>query len=117
MKLNIDYEYCDDPDHAASFSSELKNWSDDVGYKNYTIKLSGLHEASELKLQYDSSVGIKPNNYKLEANGFYKRGYLPEMELELLTFVDTDNNEIKSYVSKSVLLQNYFKPNFYHFDS
>jgi hypothetical protein len=100
MKIQIDYDYCEELDHAAKFSSELRNWSEDVGFKNYTIKVIGSHEASELNLAFDGSIGFKPNNYKAEATGSYKRGYLPEMDLDLICFVDINNKEIKLYVSQ-----------------
>lgn len=58
-----------------------------------------VHPTSELNFNFDGSVGMSPNNYRLEATGNYKRGYLPEMELEMFGFVDVDNKEVKFYVS------------------
>lgn len=101
-RLQIDYDYSEDEYHHATFKSEIKNWSEELGFKNYTISVSGTHEASELKLEFDGSIGLKPNNYKMEATGIYKRGYLPEMELNSLCFIDIDSKEIKIYVSCSL---------------
>lgn len=98
-RLQIDYDYAEDEDQHATFKSEIKNWSEELGFKNYTISVTGSHVASELNLIFDGSIGLKPNNYKLEATGSYKRGYLPEMELMSVCFIDLDSKEMKIYVS------------------
>lgn len=43
---------------------------------------------------------LKQQYYLTEASGTYKRGYLPEMELECQCFADFKEKEIKIYVSK-----------------
>ena len=106
-KLEIDYDYTEDEVHHATFRSEIKNMTDIVGYKNYTISLFALHTASELELIFDGSIGLKPKNYKVESTGSYKRGYLPLVELELISFVDTETREIKIYVSLHHFLLNF----------
>lgn len=98
-KVEVDFDYTEDEDHHAKFRADVKNLSEDVGYKNYTISLSAIHLASELNLLFDGTVGLKPNNYRIDAAGTYKRGYLPDMELELIGFLDIDSREIKVYVS------------------
>lgn len=100
LKLHVSYDYSEDIDHAAVFSSELRNWSEELGYKNYTVNLLANHPASELNFVFDGSIGHKPNNYKMDAFGSYKRGYLPEMEMDFVTYGDLDEKEIKFYVSK-----------------
>lgn len=97
--LEVDFDYTEEEDHHAKFKSEIKNMTADVGFKNYTISLFASHPASELNLVFDGSMGLRPKNYKVEAFGSYKRGYLPEMELELVGFVDTETKEAKLYVS------------------
>lgn len=104
--MQLDYDYCEEPEHAAKFYSELRNWSEELGHKNYTMKVTGIHEASEFNLDFDSSIFIKNSKYKVEATGRYKRGYLPEMELELDLQLDYSNKQIKIFVSK--LIFNYF---------
>lgn len=106
-RVEVDFDYANDEDHHASFTSEIKNLSEDVGYKNYTIAMTGKHTASELNLIFDGSVGLKPNHYKIESTGTYKRGYLPDMDLVLDGFIDIDNKEIKFYVSFLVLMKYY----------
>lgn len=101
--IQIDYDYKEDEDHHASFKSEINNLSENVGYKNYSISIAAQHMASELNLNFDGSLGLKPNFYKIDAIGNYKRGYLPEMELELTGFIDSVSKEIKFYVSFSKL--------------
>lgn len=99
MKLQLNYDYCEDPDHAAQFYSELKNWSENLAYKNYSMKVSATHPASELIFLFDGSIDLESNNYKGDATGVYKRGYLPEMEMELISFFDFEKKEIKIFVS------------------
>lgn len=98
--LEIELDYTEDEDHHAKFKSEIKNMTAEVGFKNYTITLFASHPASELNLVFDGSMGFQPKNYKVEAFGSYKRGYLPEMELDLIGFVDTETKEVKFYVSR-----------------
>lgn len=96
--LEIDFDYTEDEDHHAKFKSEIRNMTAEAGFKNYTISLFASHIASELNLAFDGSMGLQPKNYKIEAAGSYKRGYLPEMELELIGFIDTETKEAKFYV-------------------
>lgn len=96
-KLELDIDYTEDESHHAKFTYVIKNQTDTLGYKNYTVHVTGDHDASELHLFLDGSMGIQDNIYKMEANGNYKRGYLPEMELEYLSFVDFNNKEIRFY--------------------
>lgn len=97
-KVEIDVDYTQDEDHHAKFSAELKDLSETVGYKNYSINVKGNHEASNLNLFFDGSIGLQPSLYKAEALASYKRSYLPEQELELIGFFNADNKEIKYYV-------------------
>lgn len=102
-KIEIDYDYTDDEDRHAKFSSEIKNLSEDVGYKNYTITMSGSHPSTDWNMAFDGSIGLRPNHYQIDATGNYKREYLADMELEMIGFMDTERKEIKIYVSfKSV---------------
>lgn len=103
-KIEIDVDYTEDESHHAKFTSIIENLSEKVGHKNYTIHVNGDHEASELHLFLDGSLGVQQNYYKMEGNGNYKRGYLPEMELELLSFIDVNKKELKFYVSKGGLV-------------
>lgn len=100
-KIEIDVDYTEDESHHAKFISIIENQSDRVGYKNYTVHVNGEHDASDLHLFLDGSLGLQQNYYKMEANGNYKRGYLPDMELELLSYIDFNQKEIKIYVSTS----------------
>lgn len=111
-KVEIDYEYTEDEDHHAKFITEIRNMTDQVGFKNYTIFLYGSHPASDLILNLDGSVGLKPTNYKIDMMGHYKRGYLPDMELEMLSFVDTKAKEIKIYVRICFLVSLFFNKSF-----
>lgn len=104
-KLELDIDYTEDEDHHAKFITEIKNLSENVGYKNYTILVQGDHGASDLHLLLGGSMGMQNNYYKMEATGNYKRGYLPDMELELLGYADADNKEIKLYVSYFLIIK------------
>lgn len=97
----MNYDYCEDSDHAAQFYSELKNWSKNLGYKNYSMKVSATHPASELIFSFDGSIDLESNIYKGDATGVYKRGYLPEMEMQFMSFFDFEKKEIKIFVSYS----------------
>lgn len=98
-KIELDVDYTEDEDHHAKFTAELKDLSEEVGFKNYSIHVRGKHPVTNLKLEFDGSVGIQSNLYKTEAIAVYQRSYLPEQELELIGFFNAENKEIKYYVS------------------
>lgn len=98
-KVEVDIDYTEDESHHAKFLSIVKNVTKEVGYKNYTVHVNGDHDASDFHLLLDGSIGVLKDIYKVEANGNYKRGYLPDMDLEFLTFIDFDLREGKFYVS------------------
>lgn len=98
--LEIDFVYTEDEDHHAKFKSEIRNVTAREGNKNYTVAIYASHVVSELNLVFDGSMSLQPKNYKIEAAGSYKRGYLPEMELELVGFIDTETKEVKFFVSE-----------------
>lgn len=97
-RVEIDYVYTEDEDHHAKFAAEIKNWSEELGYKNYTVSVLSSHPATNLNLLYDASIGLKPNYYRIEATGLYKISFLAEMELDMVSFIDVDKKEIKVYV-------------------
>lgn len=99
-KVEIDVDYTKEEEHHAKFSAELKDLSHAAGYKNYSFHVKGNHEASNLDLFFDGSIGLQPSLYKVEALASYKRSYLTEQELELIGFFNADNKEIKYYVRK-----------------
>lgn len=98
-KIDLDVDYTEDQDHHAKFTAELKDLSEEVGFKNYSIHVKGDHPISGLEIFFDGSIGLQSNLYKTEAVAGYKRGYLPDQELELIAFFNADNKEIKYYVS------------------
>jgi hypothetical protein len=96
----LDYDYSEDPDQAARFLTKLT--SENAGYKNYTLKLLATHVISELNLDFESSMCLRPNIYSIDGAGVYKRGYLPDMEIELQCFANLKEKEIKVYVSARI---------------
>lgn len=99
-KIDLDIKYTEDEDHHAKFIAELKDLSDAVGFKNYSIHVRGDHPVTSLEFFLDGSVGIQSNLYKTEAVAGYKRSYLSDQGLELIGFFNADTREIKYYVSK-----------------
>lgn len=98
-KVEIEVDYADDEDRHAKFVAELKDLSEQVGYKNYSLHVTGDHPISSLVLFFDGSIGFQPSLYQFEAVASHQRGYLPQQELELIGFFNSDNKEIKYYVS------------------
>lgn len=97
-KIAIEFDYSVDSDHFAKFTTTLKNLTDECGYKNYSLQVFGSHVATDFILNFESSMGIMPNNYKIEAIGNYKRSYLPDMALDLVSFIDAASKKFKFYV-------------------
>ena len=99
MKTEIEFEYADDEDQLAKFTTVIRNLTNEVGYKNYTFQITGVHVATELNLLVDGSVCTKPNIYKFETKGTYKRSYLDIQDLETFGFIDSENKKVKFFVS------------------
>lgn len=98
-KVGIDVDYSEDEDRHAKFGLEIKDLTEEVGYKNYSVHVSAVHVNTNLNLLYDASIGIQPSLYKTEAFATYSRSFLPDQELELIGFFNYDSREIKYYVS------------------
>lgn len=104
LKAEIDFEYAEDEDQLAKFTTVIRNLTNEVGHKNFTFQVTGLHVATELNLLVDGSVCAKPNIYKFETKGTYKRSYLDNQDLETFGFIDSENKKIKFFVSLTVFL-------------
>ncbi len=99
--MDFQLEYADDPEHLVKFDVSLKNLTDQVGYKNFTISINGFHEVSDLDLNFDGSIGLQPKLYELISVGHYKRGYLSLQELDMSGFINIDEKKLKFYVNIS----------------
>lgn len=98
-KIELDVDYSEDEDKHAKFVAVVKDLSEEVNYKNYSVHVFGDHQVSNLNLLFEGSVGFQSNLYKIEATASHERGYLPKQDLELIGFIDLDNREVKYYVS------------------
>ncbi|XP_055713060.1 uncharacterized protein LOC129807664 isoform X2 [Phlebotomus papatasi] len=94
LKTHLVVNYCDDPEHELRMGIELKDWTNIVGYKNYSYLLYSWHEISELDLHVAGSLGLRPGLYNTINNGRYKRGYLPLSEGIILGLIDVRNKEL-----------------------
>lgn len=99
LKTEIEFEYSEEEDQLAKFTTVLRNLTSEVGYKNYTFQITGVHEPTEFNLLVDGSVCAKPNIYKFETKGTYKRSYLDNQEIDTFGFIDSENKKIKFFVS------------------
>lgn len=104
-KLEIDIDYSNDEDRHANFGAEIKDLTEEMGHKNYSLHIKAVHVNTNLNLLYDASIGVLPNIYKTEAYATYSRSFLPNQELELIGFFDSDSREIKYYVSNFLKLK------------
>lgn len=103
LKTEIEFEYAEDEDQLAKFTTVLRNLTNEVGYKNYTFQVTGVHVATELNLLIDGTVSAKPNIYKFETKGTYKRSYLDNQDLETFGFFDSENKKVKFFVCLRII--------------
>lgn len=103
FKTEIEFEYSEEEDQSAKFTTVLRNLTNEVGYKNYTFQITGVHEPTELNLLVDGSVCVKPNIYKFETKGTYKRSYLDSQDIETFGFIDSENKKVKFFVSLRII--------------
>lgn len=99
LKTSVVADYCDDPYHLLTFDAVIKDNSPLMGYNNYTFFIKSIHEISELNLDVDGSVGIRPGLYETSSTSSYKRGYLPLQEGILVGILDMKGREIFYHVS------------------
>lgn len=102
-KIGIDADYSEDEDRHAKFGMEIRDLTEEVGYKNYSVHVSAVHANTNLNLLYDASISVQPSLYKTDAFATYSRSFLPDQELELIGFFNYDSREIKYYVSKLII--------------
>lgn len=96
-KLEIDFDYSDDPDHHAIFVTDLVNLSEEVGYRNFTMNITASHPISDIEAKFFGTIGLKTNLYSFEANGNYKKGFMGDQELQMYGYLNTDKRELKYY--------------------
>lgn len=98
LRAKFEADYCDDPDHFVNFEALAQDLSNEVGYRNYSVKVVGLHIASEVILNANGSVGARPGLYEAKSLGEYKRGYLPLQEGSLVAALNLRTKELRYFV-------------------
>lgn len=99
LRAKFEADYCDDPDHFVNFEALAQDLTSEVGYRNYSVKVVGLHIASEVILNANGSVGARPGLYEAQSLGEYKRGYLPLQDGSLVAALNLRTKEIRYLVS------------------
>lgn len=99
LRAFMEAEYCDDPDHLLTFDAVIKDNTQSVGFRNYTYYIKSNHEVSELNLDVEGSLGLRPGLYETSSLGQYKRGYLPLQTGVFNGMVDLRNREVLYEVS------------------
>lgn len=94
LKTNLDIHYTRSENHHISIGLNAKDLTPTVGYRNYTYRLFGLHEASDLDLDSMGSVGLRLGLYELNTNSHYKRGYLSRMDGYVIGKMDVKQKEV-----------------------
>ncbi|XP_053697453.1 uncharacterized protein LOC128744450 [Sabethes cyaneus] len=94
LKTNVDIEYTQAANQHISFAFDAKDLTSLVGYRNYSYTLSGLHEASDLDLNSQGSVGLRLGLYELDSRSYYKRGYLSRIDGYVIGKVDVKQKEL-----------------------
>lgn len=98
FRAHVEVDYCNEPDHLLALDAVAKDLTSQVGYRNYSFNLFGVHVASELDLNAEGSVGVRPGLYEIQNLARYKRSYLPEQEGSLIGMVDLRSKEIHYWV-------------------
>lgn len=101
FSANLEVDYCDDPDHLLRLDAVAKDLTYQMGYRNYSYSLFGVHAASELDLNVQGSVGVRPGLYEVENQAHYKRSYLPMQEGSLIGMLNMMSKEILYWVRTS----------------
>lgn len=94
LRAFMQAEYCDDPNHMLTFDAVIKDNSKTMGYRNYTYYIKSDHKESELFLNMEGSVGLRPGLYETSTNKQYKRGYLAMQEGLFVVMVDLKGKEV-----------------------
>lgn len=99
LRAFMEAEYCDDPDHLLTFDAVFKDNTQSVGFRNYTYYIKSNHGVSELNLDVEGSLGLRPGLYETSSIGQYKRGYLPLQTGVFMGMVDLKGKEVLYEVS------------------
>ena len=90
----MDIQYTHSDSHHISVGFNAKDLTPTVGYRNYSYRLFGSHDASDLDLDSMGSVGLRLGLYEINTNSHYKRGYLSRMEGHVIGKVDVRQKEV-----------------------
>lgn len=88
------FDYHDDPDHLLTIEAGLKDGSQLMQQRNYSIFAIAHHAQSELDLYSVGSIASKAYVYQTKNYGRYKRGYVPIQEGLLNAGIDLPQNDI-----------------------
>lgn len=80
LKGNLIMDYTTDLAHLLTLTGTVRDQSSTVGYRNYSIDVLGLHDATALNLFGVGSIGSRPGIYQTDSYGRYKRSYLTLQE-------------------------------------
>ncbi|XP_062546026.1 uncharacterized protein LOC134212310 [Armigeres subalbatus] len=94
LKTNLDIRYTHSDSHHISAGFNAKDMTPTVGYRNYSYRLFGSHDASDLDMDSTGSVGLRLGLYELNTNSHYKRGYLSRMDGYVIGKVDVLQKEV-----------------------
>lgn len=98
LNLGFMLEYTEDPDHLVKFAAQMRNLTKESSTKSYQLTLNGMHEISELALDFDGTLEFKPKLYELNSKGSYKRSYISLQEMEMNGLLDIEEKKVKFYV-------------------
>lgn len=98
FRAHVEVDYCDEPEHLLTIDAVAKDLTAQMGYRNYSFNLIGEHAASELDLNVQGSIGLRPYLYEIENQAHYKRSYLPIQEGSMVGMVDVRSKEIHYWV-------------------
>ena len=102
LNMRIIVDYSNDESHLLTIGTNFTDLSGEIGYKNYTFMVEGMHESSDFDLLGTWALGVQPNLYEVNSDAHYKRGYLPLQEATLTGFVNLDNKEFFYHVSTCI---------------
>lgn len=90
----IIFDYHDSPEHLLTLEAGLRNSTELMQHRNYTIYAIGSHPESEWDLYALASLASQAYVYQTKNFGRYKRGYLPLQEGLLNAGIDLPQNDI-----------------------
>ncbi|XP_034669576.1 uncharacterized protein LOC117902369 [Drosophila subobscura] len=95
LRTHLTIDYSEQPEQLIVLGAQLRDLYSQLGHTNYTFKIYGQHQASELDVQLNGTLAARTSYYKTESTAHYKRDIFPARYGKFLALLDLNKRELE----------------------